>query len=109
MTGGLAPPSVSITSNGDQADGRSFDRAISADGRFVAFTSYADNLVSGDVNNHGNIFVHDRQTGITERSRSPAMVARGMDFSYPSISSDGRYVAFHSWASNLVTRIPTER
>lgn len=95
---------VSITSNGGQADGRSFGRAISADGRFVAFTSYADNLLSGDVNNNGNIFVHDRQTGITELVSVAIDGSQGNGFSHrPSISADGRYVAFHSWASNLVS------
>ena len=95
---------VSITSNGDQADGRSFGRATSADGRFVAFTSYADNLVSGNVNNNGNIFVHDRQTGITELISVAIDGSQGNGFSHlPSISADGRYVAFHSWASNLVS------
>ncbi len=41
--------------------------AISADGRFVAFSSFASNLVAGDTNGTWDVFVHDRQTGTTER------------------------------------------
>jgi Tol biopolymer transport system component len=82
---------VSVSSAGQEGNSRSFDPGISADGRYVAFRSNADNLVEGDTN--GGIFVHDRQTGQT------GWLSHG---GYPSISADGRYVAFHSYASNLV-------
>ena len=68
MTARPGRPSWSAsTSAGNQGNSLSYDPEISADGRFVAFVSYADNLVSGDTNNSNDIFVHDRKTGATER------------------------------------------
>jgi Tol biopolymer transport system component len=94
---------VSVASDGTQANGHSFNPSISADGRYVAFESEATNLVSGDTNDHRDIFVHDRQTGQTTRVSVASGGAQASDFSFnPSISADGRYVAFSSWASNLV-------
>src|SRR2546426_3324673 len=58
---------VSVSSSGDQANSDSQPSAISAEGRFVAFASYASNLVPGDTNGWGDVFVHDRQTGVTDR------------------------------------------
>jgi Tol biopolymer transport system component len=58
---------VSVTSVGEQGDSPSLQPAISADGRFVAFGSYASNLVPGDTNRSTDVFVHDRLTGATER------------------------------------------
>ena len=58
---------VNVNSAGNQANGRSFELAFSADGRFVAFDSDATNLVSDDTNGVRDIFVHDRQTGVTTR------------------------------------------
>src|SRR4051812_31139080 len=54
---------VSVSSTGEQANGRSDSGSISPDGRFVAFTSSASNLVPGDTNGAHDIFVRDRQTG----------------------------------------------
>jgi Tol biopolymer transport system component len=94
---------VSVTSNGTQANGNSVKPSISADGRYVAFDSYASNLVSGDTNGTDDVFIHDMQTGQTTRV---SVTSNGMqansDSDKPSISSDGRYVAFESSASNLV-------
>jgi hypothetical protein len=56
---------VSVDSSGAQSNGMSYGNAISADGRYVAFASDADNLVSEDTNGTVDVFVHDRQTGIT--------------------------------------------
>ena len=94
---------VSVTSDGTQADYSSYNPSISADGRYVAFWSPASNLVPGDTNEARDIFLHDRQTGITERV-SVASDGTQADYhsGYPSISADGRYVAFESGASNLV-------
>jgi len=78
--------------------------AISANGRYVAFHSADSNLVPGDTNGAFDIFVHDRRTGRTTRvSVSTAgRQANQESLGPPSLSSDGRYVAFTSLASNLV-------
>jgi len=94
---------VSLDSSGAQANSASHQPAISADGRFVAFSSDASNLVAGDTNGAVDVFVHDRQSGLTERvSVDPLGVEGDSDSSTPSISADGRFVAFGSDASNLV-------
>ncbi len=94
---------VSLDSGGAQANGGSYSPTLSADGRFVAFTSDATNLVPGDSNNQRDVFVHDLQTGATERvSVDSAGVQGNLDSSSPSLSADGRFVAFSSFATNLV-------
>jgi Tol biopolymer transport system component len=95
---------VSVASDGTQANNDSWETAISADGRYVAFRSLANNLISGDTNGFPNVFVHDRQTGLTNRVSvaSDGSQANGGS-GPPSISANGRYVAFASWASNLVS------
>lgn len=86
-----------------QANGNSEQPALSADGRFVAFDSYADNLVPGDANNLSDVFVRDRQTGVTERiSVGPNGAESTEDSGQAVISADGRYVAYESFSSNLV-------
>ena len=77
---------------------------ISADGRFVAFYSDAGNLVAGDTNESGDIFVHDRKTGATERVSvdSAGNQGNGGSAADPAISPNGRFVAFWSIANNLV-------
>ena len=88
-----------------EANGGSAGPAISADGRFVAFFSDATNLVSGDTNVKSDIFVHDRQTGTTERVSvaTGGGQATGGGSEYPAISADGRFVAFFSFATDLVS------
>jgi Tol biopolymer transport system component len=77
--------------------------AISADGRYVAFQSSATNLVSGDTNGVSDIFLRDRQAGITRRVSTTSSGTQGNRASYaPSISADGEHVAFASHATNLV-------
>ena len=96
---------VSVDSGGAQSNGDSYGApAISADGRYVAFASDASNLVSGDTNATGDIFVRDRQTGTTTRVSvaSGGAEANGGSYGNPSISANGRYVAFPSYATNLV-------
>jgi len=94
---------VSVASDGTQGDDWCGDPSISADGRYVAFSSSASNLVSGDANDVEDIFAHDRQTGQTVRVSVASDGTEGNGHSLePSISADGRYVAFRSWASNLV-------
>jgi Tol biopolymer transport system component len=95
---------VSRDSAGVEGNGDSNYPSLSADGRYVAFWSNANNLVSGDTNAVTDVFVRDRQTGTTTRvSRDSAGVEGNDDSLRPSISADGRYVAFWSYATNLVT------
>ncbi|MHB0856542.1 MAG: hypothetical protein ACYC5M_03110 [Anaerolineae bacterium] len=94
---------VSVASDGAQGNHNSYDSALSADGRYVAFFSDASNLVAGDTNYRNDIFVHDRQSGATTRVSVASDGAQGVEGSWnPSLSADGRYVAFASDASNLV-------
>jgi Tol biopolymer transport system component len=85
------------------ASGFSFEPAISGDGRYMAFSSYANNLIAGDTNNAQDVFLRDLQMGITSLvSASLDGIHPGNSNSFtPSISGDGRYVLFHSKASNL--------
>ena len=93
---------VSVASDGTQGNDFSAEASISATGRFVAFSSVATNLVSGDTNGVPDVFVHDRKTGQTTRVSVASDGSQGDDFSdAPSISASGRYVAFFSNASNL--------
>jgi Tol biopolymer transport system component len=94
---------VSVSSRGAQANGKSRAQSISADGRFVAFDSFAGNLVGGDTNGSEDVFVHDRRTGKTTRvSVSSKGAEANLNSDTPSISANGRFVAFVSFASNLV-------
>jgi len=94
---------VSVSGTGAQANDSSLTTAISADGRYVAFESFASNLVPGDTHNQEDVFVRDRQTGATSRVSVSGTGAQGNgDSYYPSISADGRYVVFISSAPNLV-------
>jgi len=95
---------VSVSTTGDEANNGSSSAAISRDGRYVAFSSRASNLVANDTNNKDDIFVRDRTLGTTERVNVSSAGDEANDWSYsPSISGDGRYIAFESGASNLVT------
>ncbi len=95
---------VSIASNGTQGNGDSWLGSTSADGRYVAFGSRASNLVPGDTNGKCDVFVHDRQTGVTALvSAANDGVQGDGESDWPSVSGDGRFVAFHSLASNLVS------
>lgn len=94
---------VSVSAGGAQGNGDSFSLSLSADGRYVAFFSAANNLVPGDTNGFGDIFVHDRQASTTDLVSVDSFGVQGNAASYsPSISADGSYVAFESFASNLV-------
>lgn len=94
---------VSVASDGEQGYFASMFPAISADGRYVVFASLAPNLVDGDTNAYEDIFLHDLSVGGTTRVSvaSDGAQANGRSY-YPSISADGRYIAFESTAANLV-------
>jgi Tol biopolymer transport system component len=94
---------VSLDSAGGEGNGGSAGARISADGRFVAFVSTASNLVSGDTNGFTDCFVHDRETGETTRVSVDSAGAEGNSPSFqPTLSADGRFVAFMSEATDLV-------
>ncbi|MFN7877029.1 MAG: S8 family serine peptidase [Pirellula sp.] len=95
---------LSVTNSGSPADGYSEDAAISEDGRWVVYSSFAKNLVPGDVDNNADIFLFDRSTGQVDSVTRAALGFQGdFDSLSPSISNDGRYVVFMSDATNLVT------
>ena len=110
-TGETVPVSRSAADPGRMADFWSDSPSISADGRYVAFRSSASDLVAGltdrnDINS-GDVFVWDRTTGTSvlasHAARGPLATGNaGSDF--PSISADGRFVAFASAATDLVSR-----
>jgi hypothetical protein len=94
---------VSIASNGTEGNNASEYPSISTDGRYIAFHSGASNLIVGDTNNVDDVFVHDRQTGQTNRISVASDGTQGNSYSYiPSILANSRYIAFRSYASNLV-------
>jgi Tol biopolymer transport system component len=90
-------------SGGSESVGHSGGPKITPDGRFVAFHSWDDGLVPGDDNNSYDVFVRDRTTGALERVSVDSAGTQGNDWSLgASITPDGRFVAFHSFADNLV-------
>ncbi len=96
---------VSVDSAAVEGNHNSVEPAISADGRYVAFISFATNLVPSDTNAAWDVFVHDRQTGQTVRASVDSAGAESgvpIPSGPPSISADGRYVAFVSLSTNLV-------
>ncbi len=98
---------VSLANDGTQANGDSLTPSTSSDGRYVTFTSLADNLVEGDTNGDRDVFVRDLQIGTTERI---SVSTEGVQGNHASgglgagpgrISGDGRYVVFGSFADSL--------
>lgn len=95
---------ISVSTSGEGANAMSYRGEISANGRFVAFDSEGNNLVTGDVNSFGDVFLRDLQLGTTVLVSTSATGAQGNDGSgSPVISADGRYVAFESGATNLAS------
>lgn len=101
----VLPRIVSVASDGSSANLSStiFTYGVSDDGRYIAFPSGASNLVVDDTNRMYDIFVHDTVTGSTQRASVSSDGIQGNYKSYyPSISRDGRFVAFISDSTNLV-------
>jgi len=73
---------VSVDSSATQGNDHSHEPRISADGRYVAFSSMASNLVTGDTNGDTDVFVHDRSTGDTTRVSVDSSATQGNDDSY---------------------------
>jgi Tol biopolymer transport system component len=96
---------ISVSTRSGQGNANSFVPSVSSDGRYVAFESYADNLVGGDTNAACDVFLRDR-TMATTTLVSVGMggqQANGNSQNYPSSVSDhARYVALTSVATNLV-------
>jgi Tol biopolymer transport system component len=93
---------VSVDSIGSPGDLDSYSPSISADDRYIAFYSEASNLVPGDANDEGDIFLRDLQDETTTLvSVGPAGVQGDGESEYPSLSADGRFVVFYSFASNF--------
>jgi Tol biopolymer transport system component len=104
---------ISVSSNGEQGNSTSFYPSISADGRFVAYVSLASNLVVGNTNGFTDVFVYDRETRQTDlvsvgSGGEASNGHSGLNFHVAgnegsvAISADGRFVAFQSYAGNLV-------
>jgi len=94
---------VSIDSSGNPANGDSFGHAASSyDGQYISFTSWASNLISGDINNHPDVFLKDMATGDISLVSIGPNGNRGNDLSAsPALSSDGKFVAFLSRSTNF--------
>jgi TolB protein len=104
-TGDEAPQRVSVGAGGVEANGPSSQPDLSADGRYVVFTSAASNLVPGDTNGVPDVFLRDLDAGTTTRLSVSSDGAQGNGrSSSPAMAGDGSTVAFESAASNLVRR-----
>jgi Tol biopolymer transport system component len=114
-TGGIALVSHAAGAAATQADDFSYEAAISADGGRVAYTSYARNLVAGQVQGNesydSNVFLYDIASGTTllvSHKLSSATTAGNGSSNRPSLSADGRYVAFETRATDLIGGDPAE-
>ncbi|OLB81512.1 MAG: hypothetical protein AUI14_03060 [Actinobacteria bacterium 13_2_20CM_2_71_6] len=107
-TAGAAPTTTRVSSSltGGPGNGHSEFPALSVDGRYVVFQSGADNLVPGDTNLQTDVFLRDRVTGAIERISVSTAGVQGVGpsglFVPSAVTPDGRYVAFQSFARNLV-------
>lgn len=96
------PERADITLEGEATNGWSYAPALSSDGRYLAYTSTADNLVQGDFNLAADVFISDRRTSQTRLASISTRGEQGNAWSFqPELSANGRYVAFTSLADNL--------
>ena len=100
---------VSVANDGTPANSTTETPAISTDGRYVSYASWASNLVPGDTNDGPDVFVWDRDTGSTtivsvapDGSPATSFDINRYGSANPAISADGRYIAYESDAWNLV-------
>jgi Tol biopolymer transport system component len=96
---------ISISTNGGVGNDVSRGSTLTPDGRYVAFTSAASNLVANDTNGIADVFVRDWQNGMTwlvSAGAQPAILNSPVGSESPDISADGRYVVFYTVATNLV-------
>ena len=94
---------ISVSSIGKQGNKASFNPHLSADGRYITFSSEADNLVEADTNGNIDVFVYDQLTRQTSRVsvKSGGAQSEGGGL-YSKISGDGRFVVFQSRSDDLV-------
>lgn len=95
---------ISVSRDGEDADGFHQDGRASADGRYVVFQSDADNLTGvSDTNQSSDIFIRDQAAQTTELiSKSSSQAASGNGSSIlHAVTPDGRFVVFQSDANNL--------
>jgi Tol biopolymer transport system component len=100
-----APVTTVVSAGLDALAGTGFSHypSVSANGRFVAFVSYAADLVEGDTNGQPDVFVRDLREGTTVRASIATDGTEGdLGVGPPAISADGRYVVFPSESSTLV-------
>lgn len=94
---------ASVSSAGVEGNGQSNNAALSADGRYVVFSSIASNLVSNDTNAKRDIFLRDTVANTTVRVSVATDGTQADDHNYvPDISGDGNIVTWYSVATNLV-------
>jgi Tol biopolymer transport system component len=94
---------VNVASDGTPGNGESAFPAMSADGRYVAFSTRSTNLVAGDTDDDEDVYLRDRLTGLTTLVSVNSAGQKGNDGSWlPIMSADGRYLSFWSEATNLV-------
>ena len=94
---------ISVDSVGTEGNGLSSGAKISADGRYITYSSRATNLVAGDTNAAGDVFLYDTTTAITTRVSVSSAAVEGNGYSYgQAISDDGHYITYNSAATNLV-------
>ncbi|MFB3879665.1 MAG: S-layer homology domain-containing protein [Armatimonadota bacterium] len=96
---------ISRPDAGGHADEISIKPSITPDGRYIAYRSYATNLVPGDTNGFSDVFLYDRNGGVTERVSVATLTGaqgNGETLGRPGVTPDGRYVVFSSAADNLV-------
>ena len=94
---------VSISTTGEQGNGEGLCPSISANGRYITFICGSDNFIASDANGWTyDIYVRDRLNATTELvSKSSSGIQANQESIYPTISADGRYIAFRSYATNL--------
>jgi Ca2+-binding RTX toxin-like protein len=94
---------ASSTAAGVVGNSHSEESSMTENGRYVTFLSWATNLVASDANGKADIFVKDLQTGEIRLASSSASGVQANGNSYdPTVSEDGRYVVFESYATNLI-------
>lgn len=94
---------ISVSSKGTQANNSSYGATISGDGRYIAYASDARNLVTKDTNGKADVFIYDRENATTQRISVDETGVEANNASHePALSLDGQWLAFVSWATNLV-------